>query len=162
MFRNVRRNKKQILSKEECVDILNKNTSGVMSVYGDDDYPYGVPLSYSYEDNRLYFHGMAVGHKMDAIKNHEKVSFTVIDTDQVVPGEFTTYFRSVIAFGKAHIVDELDEKRDILMKLVNKYSIDFIKESGAEIEKSIKSIGIFYIEIDHMSGKEAIEFAEAK
>lgn len=162
MFREVRRNKKQVLSQDECNKVLNECTSGVLSVLGDDDYPYGVPLSYSYKDNRLYFHGMQVGHKIDAIKKHDKVSFTVIETDQIVAKEYTTYFRSVIVFGRAHIVEDLDEKRDALMKLMVKYSPDFLDGGEEYIEKSIKAVGIFYIDIEHISGKEAIEFAEMK
>lgn len=162
MFREVRRNKKQILPENECIDILNNNTSGVMCVLGDDDYPYGVPLSYTYEKGRLYFHGMPVGHKMDSIKKHNKVSFTVIDEDHVVPEEYTTYFRSVIVFGKAHIVTDMDEKRQALEKLVRKYSLDFLTGSGKEIEDKLKGVCIFYIDIEHISGKEAIEFAEAR
>ena len=78
---------------------------------GDEAYPYGVPMSYGLEGNRLYFHCMPVGHKVDAMKRHDKVSFTVIETDQIVPEEYTTYFRSVIAFGKVTFIEEPDEKR---------------------------------------------------
>lgn len=160
MFREVRRNKKQILSQEKCKTILNESTSGVLSVLGDDDYPYGVPLSHTYMDNKLYFHCARIGHKLDSIKKHDKVSFTVIETDQVVPEEFTTYYRSVIAFGKVHIVDEDEQKKEILMNIARKYSSGFIKGAPAEIEKSLKAVEIFYVEIEHLSGKEAIEFAE--
>lgn len=162
MFRNIRRNKKQVLSEERSKAILEAATSGMLNVLGDDGYPYGVPLSYCYKNNKLYFHGMPVGHKMDAIRNHNKVSFTVIDTDQIVPEEYTTYFRSVIVFGKAHIMEELEEKREALVNLVEKYSADFIEGSYKEIEEKLEGVGIFTVEIDHISGKEAIEFAESK
>lgn len=159
MFRKVSRNPKQELSKDECIEILNKLTSGVLNVLGDDDYPYGVPLSYSLEGDKLYFHGRPKGHKMDSIIKHNKASFTVIETDQVVPEEYTTYFRSVIVFGKIGIVEDLDEKRKILDHLVVKYSKDFIEGSKEEINAKIKGVCIFTLNIDHMSGKEAIEFA---
>lgn len=162
MFREIRRNKKQILSKVECEAILNSQTSGVLCVLGDEDYPYGVPMSYSYTDNKLVFHGMKIGHKMDAIRNHNKVSFTVIETDQVVPEEYTTYFRSVIIFGKANVIEDLDKKREVLNSLVKKYSPDYINDSKEEIESKLGAVCIFEVDIEHMSGKEAIEFAEAR
>lgn len=162
MFREVRRNKKQILSEAECTEILKKATSGVLSVLGDDDYPYGVPLSFAFKDNILYFHGMPVGHKMDAMRNHDKVSFTVIDTDHIVPEEYTTYYRSVIVFGKAYEIKELDEKRAALMELVKKYSPDHISGSSDEIEEKLQAVCIFAVKAEHISGKEAIEFAEEK
>lgn len=162
MFREIKRNSKQVLSKDQCVAILQSATSGVLNVLGDDDYPYGVPMSYRFKDNKLYFHGMPKGHKMDAIAKHKKVSFTVIETDQIVPEEYTTYFRSVIVFGKAYVIEDLEEKRKALVNLVEKYSADFMEGSKAEIEAKLKGVCIFVVEIDHISGKEAIEFAEKR
>jgi len=157
MFRKVSRDPKQELSKERAVEILEKATSGVLNVLGDDDYPYGVPMSYGYKDGKLYFHCMPKGHKIDAMRKHNKVSFTVIETDRIVPEEYTTYFRSAIAFGRARIVEDSNEKREALMILVEKYSPGFIEAGKKEIESQLKAVGIFVVEIDHISGKEASE-----
>ena len=159
-FREVSRDKKQILSKEKCDEILNKATSGVLCVLGDDDYPYGVPIGFAYKNDRIYFHGMPSGHKYDAMKKHDKVSLTVIETDQVVPEEYTTYFRSVILFGRARIVEDLEEKHKIVDYLVEKYSPDYAEGVHEMFEKRIAWMGAFEIDIEHISGKEAIEFAD--
>ena len=82
-----------------------------LALAGDDDCPYAVPISYAYSDSKLYFHGAKSGHKIDAIKRCDKASFCVIDKDDVVPEEYTTYFRSVIAFGKIRIMEEESEMR---------------------------------------------------
>lgn len=160
MFREVSRNKKQILSTEKNIEILKNAKAGVLNLLGDNDYPYGVPMSYSFVDGKLFLHSAKKGHKIDAIKKHEKVSFTVIETDQIMPKEFTTYYRSVIVFGKAHIIDDQDEMRAALKLLVEKYSSDFIEEGNAEIESLLNGVSIIVIEAEHISGKEAIEFAE--
>lgn len=160
MFREVSRNKKQILSEERCREILSKSTSGVLSLIGDDDYTYGVPLSYTLKDNTLYFHCAKKGHKIDALKKHNKVSFTVIETDDIVPAEYTTYFRSVIVFGKARFIEEPDEQRIILRQLAQKYSPDFMDGAEDEIDRCIKVVQIIALDIEHISGKEAIELAE--
>lgn len=104
------RRKKQLLTEEESVAILEKMTSGVLAVLGDDDYPYAVPISYIYHEGKIYFHSALAGHKIDAISRHNKVSFCVIEKDEIVPEKFTTHFRSVIAFGKADFVDDEAEK----------------------------------------------------
>ena len=98
MFRAMRR-KKQQLSEKECRAVLERGTSGVLAVSGDDGYPYAVPLSYVYTEGKLFFHSAKSGHKIDAIMRSGKASFCVVDQDQIVPEEYTTYFRSVIAFG---------------------------------------------------------------
>ena len=106
----------------------------------DSDYPYGVPMSYAYDDGKLYFHGMPAGHKMDALKKHDKVSFTVIETDHIVPDEYTTYYRSVIVFGRAKIIEDPEEKVDALLKLVDKYSADYREGTMEEINGKLKAV----------------------
>ena len=93
MFREMRRIK-QALSKEESIQILEKGTSGVLALSGDDGYPYAVPISYVYADSRLYFHSAKCGHKIDAILKCPKASFCVIEQDVVVPEKYTTFFRN--------------------------------------------------------------------
>lgn len=159
MFREVSRDKRQILSREKCEEILKKVTSGVLCVEGDDEYPYGVPISFAYEDNTIFFHGMPTGHKHDAMKRHDKVSLAVIETDQVVPEEYTTYFRSVIVFGRVRIIEDYEEKLNVVDRLVEKYSPQYAENVHEKFKDRIKWMGAFEIDIEHMSGKEAIEFA---
>ena len=113
MFRKMRR-KRQELPEAETIALLESCTSGVLAVQGDDDYPYAVPLSFAYEDGKLFFHSATAGHKLDAIERNEKASFCVIAADDIVPSKFTTHFRSAIAFGKARVVTDDDEKRHAL------------------------------------------------
>ena len=136
MFREMRR-KRQSLSREEAFAILERGTSGVLALLGDDDYPYAVPISYVFRDGKLYFHGAHQGHKIDAIKKCNKASFCVIDQDQVVPEELTTYFRSVIVFGQIRIVADEQERINDLTALGMKY---YPREDA-----------------EHISAKEAIE-----
>ena len=159
-FREVSRDKKQILSKEKCDEIINKATSGVLAVLGDGDYPYGVPISFAYRNNKIYFHGMPSGHKYDSMKKHDKVCLTIIETDQVAPEEYTTYFRSGIIFGRARIVEDVAEKHKIADYLVEKYSPGLEEGIHEMFKERIAWMGAFEIEIDHISGKEAIEFAD--
>ena len=105
MFREMRR-KRQQLSPAECEEILRRGTSGVLAAEGDGGYPYAVPLSYIYEDGRLYFHCAKAGHKLDAVRRNKKVSFCVIDRDTIVLEEYTSYFRSVIVFGEMRILED--------------------------------------------------------
>ena len=98
MFRAMRQ-KRQSLSEAETVAILQSCTSGTLAVQGDDEYPYAVPLSFAYEDGKLFFHSARAGHDVDGITRNEKVSFCVIDTDDVQQSTFTTHFRSAIVFG---------------------------------------------------------------
>ena len=161
MFREMRR-KKQALSTEETIAVLNRGTAGVLALTGDDGYPYAVPLSYVYKNNKMYFHCACSGHKIDAIRGNPKVSFCVIDKDQIVPEEFTTYYRSVIIFGKARVLEDEKEKRHALEILAAKYSPDHKKGRMEEIDRLFTQTCMVEIEITHMSGKEAIELVRER
>ncbi len=162
MFREMRRSK-QALSHQECVAILNKCTSGVLAVSGDDDYPYAIPISYVYDGTKLYFHSAKSGHKLDAIKRNSKVSFCVIDQDQVVPEEYTSYFRSVILFGKMRIIEDEQEKRSAIEMLAIKYAPNDTQTARQKaIDKDYKPLCMMELVIDHMTGKEAIELTKAR
>lgn len=162
MFRKMRRFKQE-LTQEESIQILNKNTAGVLALLGDEGYPYSVPLSYVFIDNKIYFHTAKTGHKIDAIKNCNKASFCVIDRNQIMPEEYTTYFRSVIAFGKIRLLETPQEIIPVIEKLALKYHPTDNKENRDKmINRDIKQMGMIELEIEHMTGKEAIELVRQK
>ncbi len=154
MFRELRRTK-QSLPLEEVEAILKRNTSGTLAVLGDEGYPYAVPVSYVYEDYKIYFHCAMTGHKIDAIHHCDKVSFCVIDQDDIVPEKFTTFYKSVIAFGRAKVL-EGEEKYHAIDILCEKYSPNIIGRKE-EIESSFEHLTMIEIKIEHMTGKAAIE-----
>ena len=157
MFREMRR-KKQKLSKEECDRILYNGTSGVLALHGDNGYPYAVPVSYVYNGEKLLFHSAKNGHKIDTILKNAAASFCVIDQDQIVPEEYTTYFRSIIAFGRIRILEDDTEKRSAIEKLAVKYAPDDTAENRDKaIEREWKPLCMMEMEIEHLTGKQAIE-----
>ena len=160
MFREMRRIKQQITT-EECREILKRATFGVLGLYGDDGYPYTVPISFVYEEGAdgglgtIGFHCAKVGHKIDSIRRNEKVSFTVIDRDEVMPKERTTKFCSVIVFGRARILETEDELRRSANAVGAKYSKGFEDLYMEETEDTIRRGTLCCVEItiDHMTGK---------
>lgn len=160
MFREMRRGK-QLLSMKDTIIVMDRCTNGILACLGDEDYPYAVPLSYVYFNDKIYFHSAKVGHKIDAIIKNPKVSFTVVDEDTIVSEEYTTYFRSVIAFGKARVV-EGDERLEAFEALVEKYSGDQPEEAKHKEITGCKEAYIIAIDVEHITGKEAIEYVKAK
>ncbi|MEA4953922.1 MAG: pyridoxamine 5'-phosphate oxidase family protein [Pseudoflavonifractor sp.] len=161
MFREMRRIR-QKLSPEETEAILQRGTSGVLALSGDDGYPYAVPTSYVYTQGKIYFHCAVSGHKIDAIRRSGKASFCVIDQDQVVPEKFTTYFRSAIAFGQIRILEDTQEKRAAIETLAMKYTPDDAVGREREIDGFFRILCMLELAIEHLSGKESIELINAK
>ena len=157
MFREMRR-RRQALTQEECKEILHRGTAGVLAVSGDEGYPYAVPMSYVHADNHLYFHCAREGHKKDALRRNDKASFCVIDQDQIVPERYTTFFRSVIVFGRVQEVTEEEEMKRILQLLACKYAPLQTEQQHAEaIQADWAGVCVLRLDIEHMSGKQAIE-----
>lgn len=153
MFRELTRKKKEI-SKEECFEILRNEKRGVLSVLGDNDYPYGMPMNHFFnEDNgSIYFHCGKIGHRLDSLKKHNKASFCVYDGGYRNDGEWALNIRSVIVFGKVEIIDDAETIVDISRKLSLKFTNDeeYIQN---EIEKYAKGTLILKLIPEHICGK---------
>ena len=156
MFREMRRNR-QALSDVENEEILRRGSYGVLAVSGDNQYPYAVPLNYVYTDGKLFFHCAKSGHKLDAIARNSRVSFCVVDRDEVVPAKFTTYFRSVIVFGRARVLEDAQEKRQAIEQLAEKYVPGDEAGRLREIDRAFSRLCMVEIVVDHMTGKQAVE-----
>lgn len=135
MFREMRRFKQQI-TDEECREVLRSEPRGVLSVIGDDGYPYGVPMDhwYSEKDGKLYFHCAKEGHKLDAIRACDKVSYCVMDKGYRKENEWALNIRSVIVFGRMRIVEDENKRIEIGTNLCRKFTDD-----EAYIEREIKN-----------------------
>ena len=159
VFREMRR-KRQLLSEAESIGILESATSGTLALLGDNGYPYAVPVSYVYNDGKLYFHSALSGHKVDAIRNCDKASFCVIAQDVVNPEKYTTFFRSVIAFGRIHIIEDEGEKLTAARLLGNRYNPNQDEALQKEIESGLSHMLSIRFDIEHLTGKEAIELVK--
>ncbi|MEE0872903.1 MAG: pyridoxamine 5'-phosphate oxidase family protein [Ruminococcus sp.] len=153
MFRKMRRFKQQ-LSEEKCIQILNEQPRGVLSMIGDDGYPYGIPMThwYSEKDGKIYFHCAKEGHKIDALNACNKVSFCVTDTGFRRSGEWALNISSVVVFGRINTVSDEDKKREICINLCRKFTDDenYIRK---ELASAFSRVNCLELEIEHMTGK---------
>ena len=97
-MKTMRRIERQ-MNDMEALELLNKGEYGILSTCGEDNHPYGVPLSYVVIDKNIYIHGAGVGTKLDNISVNDKVSFTVVGKTKVLQEQFSTEYESAIAFG---------------------------------------------------------------
>ena len=153
MFREVKRYK-QALSKEECFEILKTTKRGVLSVNGDDGYPYCMPINHYYrsEDEKIYFHGGKAGHKIDALKNDDRVCLCVYSDPIPVEGQWYSDFKSVIVFGRAKAIEDHDRMIQISRELSYKFTRDE-EYIANEIERSGPGTLAFEIIPEHITGK---------
>lgn len=152
MFRKMRRIKQEV-SKEECEKILNEERRGVLSMFGEDGYPYGVPINFKYEDGKIYFHGAKQGHKIDALKANDHVCFTVYNKGYLEEGKRGLNVTSVIVFGTVRFVEDVDEAYKRCKSLGLKYfpdEPDYIEDDAQRLKKVVQ---ILELNIDHMTGK---------
>lgn len=157
MFRELIR-KKQQLEKSECIELLEKETRGVLAVNGDDGYPYATPLNHYYcpEDGCVYFHCGKVGHRLDSLKKSDKVSFCVVEKGEKEEGDWALNVRSVIVFGRVEIISDLDAISKIAYALSRKFTSDeeYIRK---EIAQFAKATLLLKLTPEHICGKRVKE-----
>lgn len=153
MFREMRLADNKI-SAEEAKKILEHGTNGVLAVHGDDGYPYAVPVSYAYCDDKIYFHGTSeISHKIDSIKRDPKVSFCVIGQDHIISEAFNTLYKSTIVFGKARVLSDEKQFEQGIMAILNKYSGEHLDAGKDYINASKGQFCVVEIQVEHMTGK---------
>jgi uncharacterized protein len=140
------------LTQEQAIEILQKGEYGVLSTVSQDGQPYGVPVSYSYANNALYFHCAVEGHKLDNLASNPRVSFCVVGGTEVLPDKFATRYESAIVFGKAFELTA-EEKLSTLAEILKKYSPDFMEKGLKYIENDAEKTRVYKIEIEALSGK---------
>lgn len=153
MFREMRRAKQQ-LGKDECVEILLKEWRGILSVYGEDGYPYGLPMNFYYdeESEKLYFHSGMKGHKIDALMRDNRVSFCVYDKGFRKEGDWALNIKSVIIFGKIKFVEDESLREEIMRKFGLKFDPD-PQNVEDTIKRMLRVTKVMELSIDHMTGK---------
>lgn len=153
MFRQMRRFKQQ-LTEDECRTVLRNAKRGVLSLLGEDGYPYGLPINqwYCEEEGKLYFHGAKEGHKITAIKQCPKASFCAYDEGYRKEGEWALNIKSVIVFGKISLVEDEERAKKICTHLVGKFTDD--KEYlEKELKAALSRVQCLELTIEHMTGK---------
>lgn len=157
MFREIRK-KRNELSMDSAKELLRSSRRGVLSVQGENGYPYALPINYLYEENTqtIFFHGAKTGHKIDALKACDKVCFTVVGGEKIKDEPWAPFVQSVIVFGRCHLVEDQERGIALVRRLAGKYYPD---EATAEeeIRLSGKQVQMFELKIEHISGKEVQE-----
>jgi len=151
MINHEMRRSDRLLSETEAKQILTQGEYGILSTIGEDGYPYGVPLSYAFDGDKIYIHGAAeVGHKFENLGFCDKVCFTVVGATEVLPSKFATKYESVIVFGT---VKPVANKLEALEKVRIKYSPDF-EETGKKYEKAAEQkVAVYEIQVEKITGK---------
>ncbi|KAJ49813.1 hypothetical protein BD780_001971 [Clostridium tetanomorphum] len=151
MFREIRK-KDRALGEKDAFELLKNGEYGVLSLVGENDYGYGVPLSYTLIDNYIYFHCAIEGFKLDSMKKNNKVSFCVVGKTETLPEKFSTKYESTIVFGKAYEVEN-EEKETALQSIIEKYSPNYIPQGIEYIKRAAHKTKVIKIEIENINGK---------
>lgn len=153
MWREIAR-KNKVISRDECIELLTKETRGILSLNGDNGYPYAVPLNHYYEaeDGCIYFHSGRHGHKIDAIRDSDKASLCVVEKGVREAEDWAYTVRSVIVFGRIEVVEDAERVAEITARLSRKFTSneEYIKE---EITKFLKATVLLKLTPEHMTGK---------
>ncbi len=154
----MRQLKKKITDPEVVNRLLDEAPVGRLATVGPDGWPMVKPLNFAREGERLYFHCAREGEKLDHIGRDPRVCFEVDLAIAYVKGtaenpcRASYLYRSVIAFGRAHLVEDETERRRALDLLMAKYQPD--GGYGDYLPEKVAITAVVRIDIESLSGKE--------
>jgi len=150
----MRRKEKEITEASAIEAIITKSLVCRLAL-SDHNSPYIVPLCFGYEDKVLYFHGSLKGKKIDIIKKNQKVCFEFDINTDIVKAEdachWSMKYQSVIGFGKAVLLEDLDEKRKAFNIIMSQYSDRTFQFN----DTTLKGMVVIKVEIESMTGKQS-------
>lgn len=147
--------KNRKLSYEKTIELLNKGEHGILTLNGDNGYPYALPITYTYFDECIYFHSADHGYKIDILNDNTKACFSLILNVEVMPSKFSAKYESVVATGDiAFVNNENGEKNSALEILLDRFSPEY-KEKGMEFVNSAfgDKTSVFKMTIKELTGK---------
>ncbi len=159
MFRLMVRQSKQ-LTKDACIAILKEQRRGVLSVNGDDGYPYATPINHYYnpDDGCLYFHTgrRKESHRTDSLQRSDKVCYCVTEPGKPIPGDWALNVRSVVVFGRVEMIT--DPK--IIVPICTALSRQFTKDEAfiqKELDRFVNGTLLLRLTPEHICGKQLDE-----
>lgn len=157
MFRELTRKKQQLLPAE-WKEVLKTVRRGVLSVTGEEGYPYGMPMNHFYDEEtgHLFFHSGRTGHRVDAMGQNSKASYCVVDAGTHVDGDWALTFRSVIVFGRLQVVEDPVRGLELCRRLCR----CFMTDEGAieaEIRSALNRTLFFELIPEQITGKRVRE-----
>lgn len=144
---------KRAIEQDEIMEVLNTAEYGILSTISEDNTPYGTPLNFAYDNGVIYFHCATEGHKLENICYNSNGCFTIVDSVELLASKFSTKYRSVVVFGKMQIVSDAEEKKQGLVKIVEKLSPDYVEKGIKYINGAFDRVTVVRMDIDHMTGK---------
>ncbi len=154
MFPSMRRFAQQT-APAEAERMLAACDYGVLSLMGENGYPYGVPVNYVYANGRIYFHCAVEGHKLRALSKESRVCFTVVEKSGTVPAMLSTAYASVCVFGHAAVVRDEEERMDVLAAICARLAPGYPEEGRSSIANDGPRTVIVRVTPEHITGKTA-------
>jgi len=148
------RRQDRLLHEKRAMELLSRGEYGILSMAGENEGGYGVPLSFVWDNkSSIYFHCAKEGKKLCLIDRNPHVSFCVVGNTKVLSSRFTTEYESIVleCTAKRKLSDEecIEAVKLILDKYCPKDKTIGIKYA----QKSFSRTEIVKLDIDVWSGK---------
>ena len=145
-----------LMTAEEAKACLQRENWGVLSVCGDDGFPYGVPMNYVWADGTVLLHCTSKkSHRLDALKKDPKVCFTVVPEHTLDRENWTTAYQSVILFGTAEILSEKEEKLAAMTAFMRALAPESLEAAFSACDPGGPDLVMIRIRPFYMTGKKS-------
>lgn len=151
-----RRPQRAAYDEDSVYAILDAGVLGHVG-YVLDGQPYVTPTAYWREGRRLYWHGAAASRMLEAVGEGQPVCLTVSFLDGFVLGRsgfaHSLNYRSVMAFGRARLVEELEAKRAAMDAFIERLYPGRAESLRPSTEAELRQIALAEMTIEEASAK---------
>lgn len=148
------RRQDRLLPEEETICLLRDGEYGFLSMISPEEEPYGIPVNYVWDGaEAIYIHCAPEGRKLLCIAANPQVAFCVVGGTHLLPGKFTTNYRSIVLACRATTECEPAERMQALRLIIGKYSPRFREIGEKYAEKSFHRTQIIKLTVESVSGK---------
>lgn len=138
------------MSAEWALEVFDAAPYVTVSMVKPDGTPYGLPLSLARtDDNTFWFHGAQVGEKIDVLKANPAVCLSAVTKCHPLVGpmdnSFTLEFKSAMAYGKAELVESVEEKTEGLRAICSRFLPGHMAAFDAALAKSLAHTAVVKI-----------------
>ena len=133
-----------------ALDVFDKAPYITVSMTRSDGTPYGLPLSLARKDElTFYFHCADEGEKIDCLNHNPIVSLSAVSKCtpkyEEEKNNFTEYYNSAIAVGRAEFVTDDSEKIEALRLICERFLPHYMEHFDAAIAHSLSRTTIVRI-----------------
>ena len=150
------RRKDLTITQEATFALIDAKEYAVLCLTDPDGKAYGVPLDYVREGESLFFHGAKEGRKIDSMRANHWACAVIVGDTTIIPEKIGRKYESAIIEGPIELIDDPEQKRQIMTWVVKKRSSAYPEKGQTVIDRMLDRVLVYKMKMEIVSGKHGL------